>query len=224
MTSSKSEANDKIKRLEGFLQETQTRLEDSERIKDEQSEKIKKLEQDLKDARHKRKGFGLMKAFTTKKEPLTNDLKTVTSSRSEADGEIRRLEGSLQQTQTRLEDAERVKDEQSQKIKKLEQDLKDARSKQKGLRTKKEPLQGAVETVQPESVIESKQTIVCESFSDDNVNVTVSSCKRRAKYNWSTGDIGGTQTLFRDLPKCWNIGKFSRSSCSASKIVPSHEI
>ena len=36
--------------------------------------------------------------------------------------------------------------------------------------------------------------------------------------------IGGTQTLFRDLTKCSNIGIFFRSSSSASKIVPSHEI
>ena len=37
-------------------------------------------------------------------------------------------------------------------------------------------------------------------------------------------DIGGTQTLFRNLPKFSNIGKIFRSSCLASKIVPSHEI
>jgi len=35
---------------------------------------------------------------------------------------------------------------------------------------------------------------------------------------------GGTQTLFRDLPKFSNIGKILRSSCLASKIVPLHEI
>ena len=35
---------------------------------------------------------------------------------------------------------------------------------------------------------------------------------------------GGTQTLFRDLPKFSNVGKIFTSSCSALKIVPSHEI
>ena len=35
---------------------------------------------------------------------------------------------------------------------------------------------------------------------------------------------GGTQNLFRDLPKFLYIGKFMRSSCQKSKIVPSHKI
>ena len=115
---------------------------------------------------------------------MTKDLKAVTSSRSEADGEKRRLEGQLQETQTRLGDAERVNTEQSEKIQKLEQDLKDAFHKRKGPRTKKEPLQAAVETVQSSSVIESKETIVCESFSDDNKYVTVSSNKRSVEGNY----------------------------------------
>ena len=37
-------------------------------------------------------------------------------------------------------------------------------------------------------------------------------------------DIGGTQILFRDLPKFSNIGKIFRSSCSAPKTVLSREI
>ena len=48
-------------------------------------------------------------------QKLTRDLESMTSSRSEADGKIRRLEGILQQTQTRLQDTERIKDEQSEK-------------------------------------------------------------------------------------------------------------
>ena len=41
----------------------------------------------------------------------------------------------------------------------------------------------AVETVETMPIIENKQTIICESFSDDNKNVIVSSCKRSAKSN-----------------------------------------
>ena len=36
--------------------------------------------------------------------------------------------------------------------------------------------------------------------------------------------IGGSQNWFRDLPKFSNIRKIFRSSCSASKIMPSYEI
>ena len=39
----------------------------------------------------------------------------------------------------------------------------------------------SVGTVQPASVVASKQTLVCESFSDDNCKVTVSSCRRSVK-------------------------------------------
>ena len=41
----------------------------------------------------------------------------------------------------------------------------------------------AVETVETAPIIESKQTIICDSFSDDNFNVTVSSCRRSVKSN-----------------------------------------
>ena len=64
-----------------------------------------------------------------------------------------------------LEDAERIKTEQAKRIETLERDLKI----------------GAVDTVKPAS--ESKQTIVCQSFSDDNKNVTVSNGKRSVKHN-----------------------------------------
>ena len=41
----------------------------------------------------------------------------------------------------------------------------------------------AVETVETSPITESKQTIICDRFSDDNHNVTVSSCKRSVKGN-----------------------------------------
>ena len=56
--------------------------------------------------------------------------------------------------------------------------------KRGGLSVKNEPLIGAVETVQPASVMESKQTIVCQSFSDDNYYVTVSNDKRSVKRSY----------------------------------------
>ena len=43
------------------------------------------------------------------------------------------------------------------------------------------PELGAVETVVSAPVIERKQTIICESFSDDYFNVAVSSCRRSVK-------------------------------------------
>ena len=44
-----------------------------------------------------------------------------------------------------------------------------------------EPELEAVETVEPTSFKESKRILVCNSFSDDNYNVIVSSCKRSVK-------------------------------------------
>ena len=111
-------------------------------------------------------------------EKLAKDLKGVTLARSEADDRRKRLEGILQDTQTRLQNAERINTEQSEKIKKLERDLKVANPKRGGLSTKEQPSIGAAKTVGTASLIESKQTLVCESFSDDNYYVTVSSCKR----------------------------------------------
>ena len=67
----------------------------------------------------------------------------------------------------------------------LERDLKNAKSKQGDLYAKNEPLMEDVETVQPAPVMESKQTVVCQRFSDDNKNVTVSNGKRSVKYNGS---------------------------------------
>ena len=40
-----------------------------------------------------------------------------------------------------------------------------------------------VETVKTAPVTEGNQTIICQSFSGDNLNVTVSPCKRSFKYN-----------------------------------------
>ena len=86
---------------------------------------------------------------------------------------------------TLLEDAERVKIQQTKRIETLERDLKAANSKPASSSAKNEPLARAVETVQPSS--ESKQTIVCQSFSDNNYDVTVSIDKRSVKgngYGW----------------------------------------
>ena len=116
-------------------------------------------------------------------EKLAKDLKAVTESRSEADRKIKRLEGNLQETQTRLQDAERAKTEQSEKIKKLERELKIADSKRGGISAKIEPPRESVETVETASVIETKQTIGCDRFSDHNCRVTVSRCKRSVKSN-----------------------------------------
>ena len=83
-----------------------------------------------------------------------------------------RFLGDLQQTQTRLQNAERTNTEQSEKIKKLERDLKVALGDPR------------------------KQTIVCQSFSDDNENVTVSNDKRSVKQNGS-----GNGYCFLNHPK-----------------------
>ena len=40
---------------------------------------------------------------------------------------------------------------------------------------------------------------------------------------WNASRIGGTQTLFRNLPKVSNFGKTLGPSCSGSKIVPTHK-
>ena len=45
----------------------------------------------------------------------------------------------------------------------------------------------AVETVETAPVTENKQTIICDSFSDDNYNVTVSTCKRSVKGKYKNG-------------------------------------
>ena len=114
-------------------------------------------------------------------EKLVKDFKAVTLSRSEADGERKRLEGDLQQTQTRLYNAERANTEQSEKIKKLEQELNVVNPKRGELNAKEQPSKGAAQTVETASFVEREQTLVCESFSDDNFNVTVSSGKLRVK-------------------------------------------
>ena len=119
---------------------------------------------------------------------------------------------------TLLEDSERVKTKQTKRIETLERDLKAATSKQKGLSAKNEPLMGAVETVQPTPVTEGKETIICQSFFDDNYKVTVSNGKRSVKH---TGYIGlgycflNHEKIKKDqilkwslsVPKCYgNIG------------------
>ena len=53
---------------------------------------------------------------------LTEDLKTVTSARAEADAKRRRIESNLQEANARLQDAERIKMEQASRIEKAERD------------------------------------------------------------------------------------------------------
>ena len=120
-------------------------------------------------------------------EQLTKDLNAVALSKSQADTEIRRLRGLLQETQTRLQDAEPIKTEQARTIENSEQLRKDAYRNQGGSSTEKV-------TVGAGQITESKQTIVCESFSCHNENVTVSSCKRSVKSN-------GFGYCFLDHPK-----------------------
>ena len=80
---------------------------------------------------------------------------------------------------TLLEDAERI----AKGIETLERDLKAAKPRRGGLTAKNQPLLGAVETVQQASITERKETIICQSFSDDNYKVAVSNDKRSVKSN-----------------------------------------
>ena len=109
---------------------------------------------------------------------------------------------------TLLEDAERIKNEQTKRIETLEADLNIA-SNRGGVSAKNEPLIGAVETVQPASVVESKQTIVCQSFSDDNKYVTVSNDKRSVKHNAGSGYVWGYCFLNHEKIKKDQILKWS---------------
>ena len=104
----------------------------------------------------------------------------------------------LQETQKRLQDAERVKAEQTVRIKNLERYYKYVDRYREDLSVGTiEPSRrslpiGAIETMR----IESKQTKVCESFSNDNYNVTLSNCKRSAK-----GKFGSYGYCFLKHPK-----------------------
>ena len=64
------------------------------------------------------------------------------------------------------------------------------------INSRKIPELEAVKTVEAAPKTESKQTIICDSFSDDNENVTVSSCKRSVK-----NVIDGTGYCFLNHPK-----------------------
>ena len=74
-----------------------------------------------------------------------------------------------------LEDAERIKNEQTKRIETLERDLKAAQSKRGAFTAKNESSIGAV------------KTIVCQSFSADNHKVIVSNGKRSVKSNYDDG-------------------------------------
>ena len=154
------------------------RLNELQSILDNEATEKSNLAKELKEIKD------LNSNLKIENEKMAKDLKAVNLSRSEADGERKRLEGILQQTQARLQDAERVKADQSEKIKKLERDLKVADPKRGGISAKEGSPRGAAKPVAAASLIDSKQTIVCDSFSDDNKNVTVSSCKRRVRGNY----------------------------------------
>ena len=109
-------------------------------------------------------------------EELTNDLKAVALSETDADGDIRRLKVLLQETQSRIQDAERIKAEQARKTGNLERKHGNAHPETKQAR-------------------ERKQTIICDGFYNDNNGVTVSSCKRSIKANGVWG------YCFLDHPK-----------------------
>ena len=76
--------------------------------------------------------------------------------------------------------------------------MKAAKPRRGGLTAKNQPLLGAVETVQPTPVTERKETIVCQSFSDDEEYVTVSNGKRSVKHN---GGYLGLGYCFLKHPK-----------------------
>ena len=46
----------------------------------------------------------------------------------------------------------------------------------------------AKQTMRIKNLMKTKQIIICDSFSDDNCDVNVSSCKRSVKYNGVYGD------------------------------------
>ena len=88
--------------------------------------------------------------------------------------DYRRLNRLYQDTQNRLQDAELVKAEQTKKIEKLERDSKDANLDRGALSAQKAP----VIAVDTKPIIGNKQTILCDRFSDDNYQVTVSKQKQ----------------------------------------------
>ena len=89
--------------------------------------------------------------------------------------------------------------------------MKNLKSKRGGLGAKNEPLIGAIETVQPASVTERKQTVLCQSFSDVNKSsyVTVSNDKRSVKHNAGSGYVWGYCFLNHEKIKKDQILKWS---------------
>ena len=69
----------------------------------------------------------------------------------------------------------------------------------------------AVETVESVPLTQSKQTINCDSFSDDNYNVTVSSCKQSVK-----GKLGDYGYCFLNNPK-WQKNQILKWSLRVPK-------
>ena len=159
----------RINRLQSSLSGAESQNEELQSVVDNLELEKSNLAKELKEMKHRNSKPNI--------EQLTNELKAVALSETDADGNIRRLRGLLHVTQTRLQDAERFEVEQATKIENSERKHNDAYPKQRGSRTEKV----AVGTVETTRIAESKQTVVCDGFSDDNVKITVSSCKRRVE-------------------------------------------
>ena len=61
-----------------------------------------------------------------------------------------------------------------------------------------------VETIETPMISGNKQIIVCESFSDDNKYVAVSSCKRSVKFDYPDFSLGGVGYCFLNHQKIDN--------------------
>ena len=145
-----SETGSEIRRLKGNLKEIQTQLQ-------KRNEEL----QSALDNEASEKSSLIMELVETNKvksnlhaenQKMTNDLIALTSTKSEADDQIKRLKRiiNLDETQAQLRDAEFAK---------------------------------AQQTIRKHALKETKQIIVCRSFSDDNTSVDISSCKRAVRHN-----------------------------------------
>ena len=109
------------------VEEMKTRLAKTQQEKSNQEKRLNELQSILdtetRDKSSLKKELNQIKALYSNLEienqKLTKDLKAVTLSRSETEGERKRLEGILQETQTRLQDAERVKAKETARIKQM---------------------------------------------------------------------------------------------------------
>ena len=131
-----SEADGELRRLKGNLKDVMSALDKKERVKSFLIGELKKVNSNLRILTRN----DSESEYSESEDSEAEDFET--------DGEMRRLEGHLEEIQKRVRDAIRVKSEQTMRIKSLNA---------------------------------TEQIIICDSFSDDNVGVTVSSCKRSVK-------------------------------------------